>query len=161
LSPELRELLIPALPWWQLVLRGAVAYLGLLFLLRLSGKRTLAQLTAFDLLVTLLIAGALRQAMVGDDSSLTGGFIVATTLLALHHVVATLSTRSERIDRLVEGDPVLLARDGELFERRLVENRVPRRDFDEAMRKAGVDDLSRVKLATLETNGQITIVERD
>jgi len=161
MSPEWRELLIPALPWWQLVLRGAIVYAGMLVLLRFAGKRTLAQLTAFDLLITLLVAGAVRHAMIGEDTSLTGGFIVAATLLVLHTIVATASARSVRVDRLIEGDPVLLARDGELFERRLRQNRVPRRDFDEAMRKAGVEDVADVKLATLETNGLITIVKRE
>jgi uncharacterized membrane protein YcaP (DUF421 family) len=161
MSPELRELLIPALPWWQLVLRGAVVYLGMLGLLRIAGKRAIAQFTVFDLLVTVLMAGALRQAMVGDEKSITGGFIVAGTLLALDYAVGVLTARSMNLDRLVEGEPVLVARDGEVFEQRLRKHRVPRRELDEAVRKAGLDDVSRVKLAMLETNGEITIVKRE
>ena len=160
MSPELRELLIPSMPWWQLVLRSAVVYMGLLVMVRASGKRTIAQFTAFDLVVILLIAGAVRRAMMGDDQSLTGAALAVGTLVGLNYLIATASSRSARVDQLVEGEPVALARDGVLYEARLVANRVPRKDFDEALRKHGVADLDEVKLATLEVNGEITVVKR-
>ena len=88
-----------SLPWWHFVLRGAVTYIGLLVLMRLSGKRTFGEMSPFDVVVLMLVGGALRTALVGDDHSVLAGFIAVVTILALDKLLAYLAARSPAIDR--------------------------------------------------------------
>ncbi len=92
-----------AIPGWDIVLRTAAIYLVVLIGLRLAGKREIGQMTVFDLLVLLLIANAVQNAMVGPDTSLAGGILAAVVLLALNAVVARLRLRWPRLRRIVEG----------------------------------------------------------
>lgn len=146
-------------PWWQLVLRAASVYVGLLILIRLSGKRTVGELSVFDLIVVVLLGSAMRASMIGNDKSLQGGFIVVLTLLLLNYASALLSSRFRSIDRLIQGRPVLLARDGEVFEEVLRRLNVPLSDFDSAVRKAGCANNRDIAQAILEPNGTITILK--
>lgn len=150
-----------SLPWWEFVLRALVVYVVLLTLLRLSGKRTLGEFTAFDFLVIVLLGEAAQNVMVGGDKSLFGGLIVAATVVAANYAVGFISTRSERFDQLIEGDPVIIIRDGQLLERQLKRNNLPIRDVDEAMRGENIDDIAEVRLAVLETSGKISFIKRD
>ncbi len=149
-----------AMPWWEFVLRGAVVYIAILLMVRLSGKRTVGQFTPFDMILLVLLGTAVQNSLIGEDVSLLGGLILAATLIGLNYLIALVTSRSVRADRLVEGAPVVLARDGRLFERMLKRELVSRADFDEAMRQAGCSDIARVELGLLETNGQITILTR-
>src|SRR5205809_5086970 len=99
-----------SLPWWHFVLRGAVTYIGLLVLMRLSGKRTFGEMSPFDVVVLMLVGGALRTALVGDDHSVLAGFIAVVTILALDKLLAYLAARSPATDPLPEATPVLLPR---------------------------------------------------
>jgi uncharacterized membrane protein YcaP (DUF421 family) len=90
-----------AIPAWNIVLRTAAVYLAILLGLRLAGKREIGQMTVFDLVVLLLIANAVQNAMVGPDTSLTGGILAAAVLLALNAIVAWLRLRWPRLRRLV------------------------------------------------------------
>ncbi len=150
-----------AMPWWEFVLRAVVVYVAVLVLVRLSGKRTIGQFTPFDMLLLVLLGTAVQNSLIGEDVSLLGGLILATTLIGLNYLVAFVTSRSARADRLVEGVPVVLARDGKLFERVLKKELLSAADFEEAMRKCGCVDRADVKLGLLETNGQITIIQHD
>jgi uncharacterized membrane protein YcaP (DUF421 family) len=96
----------------------------------------------------------------GGDNSLTGAAIMATTLIALNYAVAYVTSRNRKVEKFVEGVPVLLARDGQLFEAVLRRELVSREDFREALRMNGVDDVAEVELALLETNGSISVVKK-
>ncbi len=150
-----------SMPWWQLALRAATVYVVLLFLLRLSGKHTLGELSVFDLVVVIIIGSAVRTSMIGDDKSLIGGLIVVVVLLLLDYASTWLSTRFRRVDRAVQGRPVLLAHDGELFEEILKHCNVPRSSFDSAVRKSGCSGIEMVRQAILEPGGNITILKRE
>lgn len=100
------------MPWYMFVVRGAIAYIGLLVLLRLAGKRTFGELSAFDIVVLILVGGTLRTAIVGDDNSLLGAFIGVATILALDRIIAFFTARTSSLNRLVEGEPAVLARYG-------------------------------------------------
>ena len=157
----MNELWIPGEPIGELLLRATVVYFALLVLVRISGKRTVGQFTPFDLVVVMLISEATQAALVDGEKSVTGALIVVATLIALNWLLGFASARSRRIDRLVEGSPVLVARDGRIFEDALARQNVSLGDFREAMRSHGVPRDEEIRFAFLETNGQITVVSRE
>lgn len=150
-----------AMPWWEFVLRAAVVYFAVLAMVRLSGKRTVGQFTPFDLIVVILLGTAVQNSLIGEDVSLLGGLILAATLIALNWLVAFATSRSRRLDGLVEGDPVLLGRDGRLFEAVLRRENMNRLDVEEALRDNGLSSVEDAALVTLEVDGTITVVPRD
>ena len=149
-----------AMPWWEFVLRAVVVYFLLLAMLRLSGKRTVGQFTPFDLLVVVLLGTAVQNSLIGEDYSLLGGLILAATLIACNWLVGFATARSSFLDRLAEGSPVLLGRDGEVFPAVLRRENVSRLDVDEALRDNGLADVSDAALITLEVDGTLTVVPR-
>ena len=150
-----------AMPWWAFVLRACIVYFILLALIRASGKRTMGQFTPFDMLLVVLLGNAVQNALLGQDTSVGGGLLLAVTLLALNWLVGLVSARSARMEALVEGVPVLLARDGQVYKDVLRRELISRADFDKAMREAGVEDIEDIRMAVLENNGHITLVTRD
>ena len=155
------DLFTLSMPWWEFVLRAAAVYIVLLLLIRLSGKRTMGQFTPFDMLLIVLLGNAVQNSLLGKDTSLSGGLLLAAVLIALNWAVAFLTSRSQRAERLVEGVPVVLARDGQLFRSVLRREMVSEDDFDEALRQNGEMTLTDVRIALLETNGMISVVRRD
>lgn len=149
-----------AMPWWEFILRAVVVYVVVLGMVRLSGKRPLGQITPFDVLLVVLLGNAVQNALLGTDTSLGGGLLLAATLILLNYGVGWVSTRSRRIERLVEGEPVVIARDGRLFDAVLRREQVTRSDFEAAMRQQGCLGVEDVELALLEINGHITIIPR-
>jgi uncharacterized membrane protein YcaP (DUF421 family) len=147
------------LPWWEFIVRVMAVYVCLLVLMRLSGKRTVGQFTPFDLLVMLLLSETVSNALSGGDTSLFGGLIAATTLIALNFAVAWLTSRSKRIEHLIEGRPVLLGRNGEVYEDVLKRERVGDADFQKALREADCA-LKDMRCAFLEADGNISILKR-
>lgn len=103
-----------AMPWWEFVLRAIAVYVILLLMLRVAGKRTVGQFTPFDMLVIVLLGTAVQNSLIGEDFSLLGGLILAATLIGCNWGVGFLTSRFPRFDRVIEGSPVLLARNGEL-----------------------------------------------
>ena len=156
----MEELVELAMPWWQFPLRAALIYLALLLLIRLSGKRTVGEFTPFDLVLMILLGNALENGMIGGDTSVLGGLIVVGTLLLLNAGLARITARSTRVERLVEGSPVVLVRKGTVFQAALRKENVAMEDLKEALRQAGCRDASQVDLAVLETDGQISVVKR-
>jgi len=150
-----------AIPAWQVALRTALVYLAVYAGLRLTGKRELGQMTVFDLVVILLIANAVQNAMVGPDTSVTGGIIAAFVLLAVNAIVARLRLRGRAWGRLLEGVPTVLIHDGEIVRTNLQKEGVARDELEMAMREHGVDSVRDVKLAVLEVDGSISIVPAD
>jgi uncharacterized membrane protein YcaP (DUF421 family) len=149
---------MPNLPWWELVLRAVVVYLALLVMVRLSGKRTVGQFTPFDLLVVVLLSEAVSNSLSGSDDSLLGGLLVAGSLVVLNALVALLASRSHAVYKVVEGEPVIVGRDGELFERAMARHRLSRAELEESLRRADCP-LKDMRLAVLEANGEISIMK--
>lgn len=147
-------------PWWEFVVRGALIYVVILFLVRLSGKRTVGEFTPFDLVVVILIGESTQGALTGGDESVLGAPLVAATLIALNQLLGYLSARSKTVDRLLEGEPVLLVRNGRVLHKALRANNLPVSDLEESVRKQGLAAMDAVALAVLETNGEITVVAR-
>lgn len=146
------------IPVWNILLRTAAIYLVILIGLRLAGKREIGQMTVFDLVVLLLLANAVQNAMVGPDTSLTGGLVAAVVLLVLNAVVARLRLRWPRLRHLVEGSLTLLVLRGEVIADHLRREGLDQETLEAALREHGVADLSEVEMAVLEIDGSISVV---
>lgn len=149
------ELNVPA---WEIVARTVLVYGALLVGLRLAGKREIGQMTAFDLVVILLIANAVQNAMVGPDTSLTGGLAAAAALLVANFATAELRDHIPLLRRVVEGTPTLLIHDGQFVEEHLRREHIDRDEVLMALREHGVNDPSEVHTAVLEVDGSISVV---
>lgn len=147
-----------AIPAWGIILRTAAVYFVILFGLRLAGKREIGQMTVFDLVVLLLIANAVQNAMVGPDTSLLGGMLAALVLLVLNWLVALLRLRSPRLRRLVEGSPTLLVLHGETIREHLRREGIDEDTLMAAIREHGISAISGVDMAVLEIDGSISVV---
>jgi len=147
------------LPWWELIARGALVYLVLLAMVRLSGRRTIGQLTPFDLLVVMLLSEAVSNSLTGGDNSLAGGLIIAATLIALNTAVAMLSAYSKRASVILDGTAILIGRDGQFFDQVVRQCRVTESDLEQTLRTA---DCTRAEMHTayLEADGVITIQKK-
>lgn len=145
-------------PWWSFIVRTVVVYLALLIGLRLFGRRELGQMTPFDLVVILLIANALQNAMVGPDTSVTGGLASAFTLLTINWLLARLRARLPWLRRAAEGQPILLVSGGQVLTERLRHESIDLADLEQAVREHGVADLSQVDTAVLEVDGTVSII---
>jgi uncharacterized membrane protein YcaP (DUF421 family) len=143
----------------EAVLRAATIYLFLLLVLRLSGKRTLAQITTFDFVLLLIIGEATQQGLIGDDFSVTKAALLIVSLIGIDIGLSLLQDRWPRLAVFVEGAPLILLEAGKPLEERLSKSRV---DVDEIMEagrnKYGLERLSQIKFAVLERDGSISIV---
>lgn len=146
---------------WTIIARTLVVYLALLAALRLAGKREIGQMTPFDLVVILLIANAVQNAMVGPDTSLTGGLIAAAVLIAANYGVAILRQQSPWLRRTVEGSPTLLINDGKFVIEHLRREGIDEDEVLMAVREHGIASVQDVRMAVLETDGSISIVPAD
>ncbi|MGJ7903038.1 DUF421 domain-containing protein [Lysobacter sp. 1R34A] len=149
-----------SMPWWQYLVRACIVYFVLLAMIRLSGKRTMGQFTSFDMLLIVLLGNAVQNALLGTDTSVGGGLILAATLMLLNWGVGYVAARNDRIERALEGVPVVLAREGHVFRDVLRRELVSRADFDKAMRENDCAQIDDIAVAMLETNGHITILKR-
>ncbi len=142
------------------VVRTMVVYFFLVGGLRLAGKRELAQLNPFDLVVLLTLSNALQNAIIGNDNSLLGGLIGAATLLALNHVVVRFLYDHEKIDRVIEGDADVLIENGRIRKNRLKKELITIAALEAAAHRQGFSSLKDVDRAILETGGTISFFAR-
>jgi uncharacterized membrane protein YcaP (DUF421 family) len=150
-----------SLPWWEFVLRGVIVYGFLIFMLRLTGKRQIGQMSPFDLVLLLVLSNAVQNSMNGGDNSVGGGLILATTLIAFNALISFLTSRNRRVEKMLVGEPEVLILDGKVVEKTLHDEAISLDELQGAMRAAGCADFKSVRLATLELNGQITIVREE
>ena len=144
---------------WELLVRAVAVYAVLLLMMRLTGKRTVGQFTPFDLLVVMLVSEAAGPAMTGQDQSLPGGLLVCLVLIALNTLVGMLTARSRTAEKLLEGEAVLLGREGVIFEGVRKKHRVSRNDIEQALREADCD-LQALRYAFLEADGSVSIQKK-
>jgi uncharacterized membrane protein YcaP (DUF421 family) len=141
------------LPVVEKMLRPVLVYAFLIVGLRLAGKRELAQLNAFDLVVLLTLSNTVQNAIIGDDNSVTGGIIGATTLLTINYVVVRFLSVHQHLDRLVEGEPTVLIENGELRHDSLRKELLTVAELEVAAHKQGFASLDDVDRAVLEPGG--------
>jgi len=148
-------------PWYEILLRTFVVYITVLILLRLAGKRELGQMTPFDLVVILVIANAVQNAMTGGDNSLTGGILAAGTLTLVNIAVGRWGSYVPFFRRLVASEPRLLLRDGMPIPEAMANERVDIEELQMAAREHGIADLKDVTAAVLEEDGSISIIPKE
>jgi len=142
----------------DILLRTVAVYLVILVCLRLAGKREIGQMTVFDLVVLLLIANAVQNAMVGPDTSLVGGLLAAIALLLMNALISFLRLRSPKLRRLVEGTPTILVLHGEVIQQHLRREGIDEETLAASLREHGVENISDVEMAVLEIDGSISVV---
>ncbi|MCD6061360.1 MAG: hypothetical protein K0R03_725 [Moraxellaceae bacterium] len=147
-------------PWWQLMLRGLIIYIGILLFVRLSGKREVGQFTAFDMAVLLIVSEAVSPALSAEEKSVTGGLLVLATLFAANSGLSWLSQRSVRIDRALQGEPEFLVRSGRVDYDAMRRLGVSHNDLLSALHKGGLMTPHEAEFAILETSGEITVKKR-
>jgi uncharacterized membrane protein YcaP (DUF421 family) len=148
------------LPWWEFLSRGAIVYFSLLLMVRVSGKRTVGQFTPFDLLVVMLLSEAVSNSLTGGDESLLGGLLVAAILIALNLCVAFITSQSKKVAQVIDGSPVLIGRDGIIFDAVIKRQRVGMNDIEQALREADCE-LDHMAYAVLESDGKISIMKKE
>ncbi len=152
------SVVVPGVPVVEKVVRPIVVYLFLLVGLRLAGKRELAQLNPFDLVVLLTLSNTVQNAIIGNDNSLVGGIIGAATLLGVNYLVVRWAYNHPRIERLVEGTPTVLIEKGTIDRSALARELVSLGELASAARRQGYLTLEDVEGATLEPSGLVTFV---
>jgi uncharacterized membrane protein YcaP (DUF421 family) len=152
------NLFVPDLSVAEKILRPVLVYAFLVIAVRLAGRRELAQLNAFDLVVLMMLANTVQNATIGNDNSMVGGLIGVSALLLVNYLVVRLLYRYPRIDRLVEGSPTELIREGRVLSEALAHEAITEEELMEAVRKQGLGSAAEVDRAVLETGGAISIV---
>jgi len=141
------------------VLRAAAIYLFLLLLFRLAGRRTLSEMTSFDLILLLIIGEATQQALLGDDFSTVNAFIVIISLVVIDILLSILKARSARFSKALEGVPMIIVEYGRPLEARMRRARVDEDDVLQAARQLqGLERMDQIKFAILEVSGAISII---
>jgi len=141
------------LPLVEKLLRPVIIYLVLVLLLRIFGKRELAQLNPFDLVVLLSLSNTVQNAIIGDDNSVTGGIIGAFGLLAINWLVVRLLYRAPRFSRMLEGSSTVLVRDGKIEQDAVRREALTHEELVEVIHRQGFEHLSQVRRCILEPNG--------
>jgi len=141
-----------------ILLKTALIYVFLIGGLRLLGKRELGQMTVYDMVLMVVLANAVQNAMVGDDNSLVGGLISATTLLVMNRLLYLWMRRSKPVQEALLGEPMVLLQDGELRMKAMIKEGITQEQVEAALREHGLERLHDAKLAVLEVDGSISVV---
>lgn len=143
------------------VLRGVSIYVALLVIMRLSGRRTLGQMNAFDFVLLLIIGECTQQALLGEDFSITNSIILILTLVMMDIGLAFVKARLPRLDKALDGVPTVLVEDGEPLYDRMKMARVDEADILENARlKQGLASMREIRFAVLERTGDISIIPK-
>jgi len=141
------------LPILEKLARPVIVYLVLVVLLRIFGKRELAQLNPFDLVVLLSLSNTVQNAIIGDDNSVTGGIIGAFGLLAINWIVVRVLFRSQRLTRALEGRSTVLVEDGQVDQRAMQRESLTREELLSVVHKQGFEDFHQVRKCQIDPNG--------
>lgn len=143
----------------RVVIIGTLAYVGLVFVLRISGKRTLSKMNAFDLVVTVALGSTLATIILSKDVPLVEGLLALGLLVALQFAVTWTSVRSKMISQLVKSDPALLFYRGAFLRQQMRESRVVEDEILASVRQQGVASMENVEAVILETDGTMAVVK--
>lgn len=143
----------------DVVVRAAAVYFFLIVILRIAGKRTLEEVTTFDIVLLLIISEATQQALLGEDFSLTASFLVISTLVAIEILLSIVGSRWRSLDRLLDGRPEVVVERGRVLSDRLRRHRMDENDILEAARELqGIERMEDIKYAVLERSGNISVI---
>lgn len=151
----------PGVPVLEKIIRPIIVYLFLVIAMRLAGKRELAQLSTLDLIVMLTLSNAVQNAIIGNDNSVSGGVIGATSLLLANYLATRIMFRHPTIDRVLEGEPTPLVEHGQMLRHNMDREMITEEELMSAIRRQGIDHLSDVEKVILETGGTMSIFQRE
>lgn len=141
------------------VLRALAIYAALMIIFRVSGKRTLAQITTFDFVLLLIVSEATQQGLLGDDFSITNAIVVVSTLIGADILMSFVKEKSAALSKVMDSVPVVILQDGKPIDDRMERSRVDVDDVLAAGRKLhGIERLEQIKYAVLEQSGAITVI---
>jgi len=152
-----RDMLAMGAPLVEKVLRPVIVYFFLVILLRIFGKRELAQLNPFDLVVLLSLSNTVQNAIIGNDNSLSGGLVGAVALMGANYLVVRYLFKHRRLDELFEGSPTLLIEDGNVLRHALAKELLTNSDLMTVLHRQGFDSISEVQRCVLEPGGTFYI----
>jgi uncharacterized membrane protein YcaP (DUF421 family) len=153
-----KDMFVLAVPILEKILRPIAVYVFLIVSLRLSGKRELVQLNPFDLVVLLTLSNTVQNAIIGDDNTVTGGIIGATSLLVVNYLVVRFLYNHRKLDQLVEGRADVLIEDGKVKTTHLKHELITMAQLEAAARKQGFESLGEVQQCVLEPGGTISFI---
>jgi uncharacterized membrane protein YcaP (DUF421 family) len=159
-SKTLTDMFVLTLPIAEKMIRPVVIYVFLIVGLRIAGKREMAQLNPFDLVVLLTISNTVQNAIIGEDNSVTGGILGAATLLAINYLVVRFLYNHEKLDRLIEGEPDLLIEGGVVREDLLKKELMTRTELEAAAHKQGFGSLEEIDRAILDSGGTMSFIAK-
>lgn len=143
------------------ILRAVAIYVVLVIIFRISGRRSISQITNFDFVLLLIISEATQNAMLGSDYSMTNGFLVILTLVGLDILLSVWKERSPTVEKLLDGVPMVIVEDGKPLRERMNKARIGDDDVLIAARQLqGLERMEQIKYAVLERNGGISIIPR-
>jgi uncharacterized membrane protein YcaP (DUF421 family) len=143
------------------IVRGLVIYFFLLLVTRISGRRTLGEMTSFDFVLLLVVGEATQQGLLGEDFSNMNAFVVIATLITVDILLSLLKRASPAVDKWIDGLPTVLVKNGEIFPDRLKKSRVDKDDILEAARRSqGIGAFEDIDHAVLERDGDISVIPK-
>lgn len=149
---------------WESIFRTTIitvlAYVALIFLLRISGKRTLSKMSAFDLIVTVALGSTLATVLLNKSVALADGVLAFALLIGLQYLISYFSVRSKRILNLVKATPALIVYNGEMLSKAMLEERINEVEIYAVLRENGVSSIKDVKAVILETDGSLTVINK-
>ncbi|MBT2685204.1 YetF domain-containing protein [Bacillus sp. ISL-37] len=145
---------------WRTLIVGVLAYSALVLLLRVSGKRTLSKMNAFDLIVTVALGSTLATILLNKNVALVEGISAFFILIALQYLVAWLSIRSYGFKKLIKSDPKLIFYQGKYLKENIVKERVLEVEILQAARSSGINSMEQVEAVVLETDGRISVIKK-
>jgi uncharacterized membrane protein YcaP (DUF421 family) len=156
-----QNVVLPSISWIEIILRGSVMYLAIFILLRSTVKRQGGSLGMTDLLLITLLADASQNAMAGEYKSLPDGIVLVATIVFWSYALDWLSFKFPRLQRLIEPSPLPLIKNGQLLRRNMRRELITEVDLKGQLREQGISEISKVKEAYIETDGRISVVERE
>ncbi|MFY7732982.1 MAG: DUF421 domain-containing protein [Bacteroidia bacterium] len=145
----------------NIILRSLAVYVFIILAIRFFGKRELSQLSVTDLVLILLISNAVQNAMVGPDSSLSGGLVAALTLFVLNYLIKIVSFKSKIFSRVIEGEPVMLVYKGFVKNKNLQNQKITIEELAAVAREHGVKSIKDAELIMLEKDGSISVISKE
>ncbi|MEJ6981277.1 YetF domain-containing protein [Pedobacter sp. P351] len=143
----------------RILLVGVLAYFSLIFMLRISGKRTLAQMKEFDFIVTVALGSTLATVLLSKDVALADGALALALLISLQYLLAYISVRSKAFSKLISSEPTLIFYKGNFLGKALKKERVTEAEVRSILRSNGVTSIKQVEAVVMESNGQFTVVK--
>jgi uncharacterized membrane protein YcaP (DUF421 family) len=153
----IKDMFVMSVPILEKVLRPILVYIFLVLLLRVFGKRELAQLNPFDLVVLLSLSNTVQNAIIGDDNTVAGGFIGAASLIVTNYLVVRFLFRHRRLDQIVEGKPAVLIREGRVCKDQLAKEMITVHELQTVVRRQGFDGIHEVDTCILEPGGAFSM----